>query len=114
MMRTKIMKGTSAVLTADKESDSQWWKIMAARPTRTAVAEECHTRRRLHVTSACHRHPLRRAGLLLCRRRPHRGYKTFDGLAFPTRRRVYRRNRDGTPDRILAAITIDIDDITTA
>jgi hypothetical protein len=43
----------------------------------------------------------------------HRGYKTFDGLAFPTRRRVYRRNRDGTPDRILAAITLDIDDITT-
>jgi hypothetical protein len=38
---------------------------------------------------------------------------TFDGLAFPTRRRVYRRNRDGTPDRILAAITLDIDDITT-
>jgi hypothetical protein len=36
------------------------------------------------------------------------------GLAFPTRRRVYRRNRDGTPDRILAAITLDIDDITTA
>jgi len=45
---------------------------------------------------------------------PHRGYKTFDGLAFPTRRRVYRRNRDGTSDRILAAITLDIDDITTA
>ena len=42
------------------------------------------------------------------------GYKTFEGLAFPTRRRVYRRNRDGTPDRILAAITLDIDDITTA
>ena len=42
------------------------------------------------------------------------GYKTCDGLAFPTRRRVYRRNRDGTPDRILAAITLDIDDITTA
>jgi hypothetical protein len=31
-----------------------------------------------------------------------------------SRRRVYRRNRDGTPDRILAAITLDIDDITTA
>jgi hypothetical protein len=27
------------------------------------------------------------------------GYKTFDGLAFPTRRRVYRRNRDSTADR---------------
>jgi hypothetical protein len=36
-----------------------------------------------------------------------------EGLAFPTRRRVYRRKRDGTPDRILAAITPDIDDITT-
>jgi hypothetical protein len=108
------MKGTPAVLTADKESDSAMGKIMAARPTTTAVAEEGHTRRRLHVTSPCHRHPLRRAGLLLWRRRPHRGYKTFDGLAFPTRRRVYRRNRDGTPDRILAAITLDIDDITTA
>jgi hypothetical protein len=44
----------------------------------------------------------------------NRGYKSFDGLAFPTRRPVYRRNRDGTPDRILAAITLDIDDITTA
>jgi hypothetical protein len=31
-----------------------------------------------------------------------------------TRRRVYRRNGDGTPYRILAAITLDIDDITTA
>src|SRR5260370_377131 len=30
------------------------------------------------------------------------------------RHRVHRRNRDGTPDRILAAITLDIDDITTA
>jgi hypothetical protein len=45
---------------------------------------------------------------------PHRGYKTFDGLAFPRRRRVYRRNRDSTADRILAAITLDIDDITIA
>lgn len=88
---------------------------MAARPTTTAVAEEGHTRRRLHVTSPpCHRHPLRRAGLLLWRRRPHRGYKTFDGLAFPMRRRVHRRYGDGTPDRILSAITLDIDDITTA
>jgi len=31
-----------------------------------------------------------------------------------TSRRVYRRNRDGAPDCILAAITLDIDDITTA
>jgi hypothetical protein len=42
------------------------------------------------------------------------GYKTFDGLAFPTRRRVYRRNPDGTPDRSVTAITLDIHDITTA
>jgi hypothetical protein len=41
------------------------------------------------------------------------GYKTFDGLAFPTRRRVYRRNPDGTPDRSVTAITLDIHDITT-
>lgn len=42
------------------------------------------------------------------------GYKTFDGLAFPTRRRVYRRNPDGTPDRSPAVITLDIGDITIA
>jgi hypothetical protein len=42
------------------------------------------------------------------------GYKTFDGLAFPTRRRVYRRNPDSTPDRSLTAITLDIHDITAA
>jgi hypothetical protein len=42
------------------------------------------------------------------------GYKTFDELAFPTRRQVYRRNPDGTPDRSLTAITLDIDDITAA
>jgi hypothetical protein len=41
------------------------------------------------------------------------GYKTLDGLAFPTRRRVYRRNPRGTPDRSLTAITLDIHDITT-
>jgi len=29
-------------------------------------------------------------------------------------RRVHRRYGDGTPDRILSAITLDIDDITTA
>jgi hypothetical protein len=40
------------------------------------------------------------------------GYKTFDGLAFPTRRRVYRRNPGSTPDRSQAAITLDIHDIT--
>jgi hypothetical protein len=42
------------------------------------------------------------------------GYKAFDGLAFPTRRRVYRRSGDGTPDRAVAAITVAIHDITTA
>jgi hypothetical protein len=42
------------------------------------------------------------------------GYKTFDGLAFPTRRRVYRRNRDSTPDRSVTPITLDIHDITAA
>jgi hypothetical protein len=31
-----------------------------------------------------------------------------------SRRRVYRRNCDGTAARIVAAITLDIDDITTA
>ena len=42
------------------------------------------------------------------------GYKTFDGLSFPTHREVYRRNPDGTPDRSLTAITLDIHDITAA
>ena len=42
------------------------------------------------------------------------GDKTFDGLAFPTRRRVYRRNPDATPDRSVTAITLDIHDITAA
>jgi hypothetical protein len=42
------------------------------------------------------------------------GYKTFDGIAFPTRRQVYRRNLDSTPDRSLTAITLDIHDITAA
>jgi hypothetical protein len=40
-------------------------------------------------------------------------YKTFDGLAFPTRRRVYRRNPDSTPNRSLTAITLDIHNTTT-
>lgn len=38
-------------------------------------------------------------------------HKTFDGLIFPTRRLVYLRKADGTPDRSLLAITIDIEDI---
>ena len=40
--------------------------------------------------------------------------KTFGGLVFPTRRLVYLRNPDGTPDRSLTAITIDIHDIAIA
>jgi hypothetical protein len=86
----------------------------ASRPTTTAVTEEGRTRRRLHVTSPLPSSPTAPSRSSAWRRRPHRGYKTFDGLAFPACRRVYRRNRDGTPDRILAAITLDIDDITTA
>jgi hypothetical protein len=43
-------------------------------------------------------------------------YRTFDGLVFPTRRRIYPRNPDGTPNRQLpgpdgSAISIDIHDI---
>jgi hypothetical protein len=38
--------------------------------------------------------------------------QTFGGLVFPTRRLVYRRYPDGTADRSVAAITIDIHDIT--
>ena len=38
--------------------------------------------------------------------------KTFGGLVFPTRRRVYRRRPDGTADRSRAVITLDIADIT--
>jgi len=38
------------------------------------------------------------------------GYRTFDGLAF----RTYRRNPDGTPDRSVTAITLDIHGITAA
>jgi hypothetical protein len=38
--------------------------------------------------------------------------KTVDGLVFPTRRRVFRRNPDGTSNLNMPSITIDIDDIT--
>jgi len=38
--------------------------------------------------------------------------QTFGGLVFPTRRLVYRRYPDGTADRSVASITIDIHDIT--
>ncbi len=37
--------------------------------------------------------------------------KTFGGLVFPTRRRVYSRNPDGAADFNLAIITIDVYDI---
>jgi hypothetical protein len=37
--------------------------------------------------------------------------KTFGGLVFPTRRRAYGRNDDGTVDKSLTAITIDFDEI---
>jgi hypothetical protein len=38
-------------------------------------------------------------------------HKTFDGIVIPTRRRVYRRNPDGTADKSVAVITLDIDNI---
>lgn len=37
--------------------------------------------------------------------------KTFGGFGFPTRRRIYSRNPDGTADFSVATITIDIHDI---
>jgi hypothetical protein len=70
---------------------------MAARPTTTAVAEDGHT--------AAAARDLPPAIVTHCAEQVscsggdgHTGdYPTFDRLAFPTRRRVYRRNRDGTP-----------------
>jgi hypothetical protein len=38
-------------------------------------------------------------------------HQTFDGLVFPTRRRVVRRLPDGTTDRSRVAISIDVHDI---
>ncbi|MEU3183324.1 hypothetical protein ABZ707_03795 [Streptomyces sp. NPDC006923] len=35
--------------------------------------------------------------------------KTFDGLVFPTWRRVFRRDQDGTSNLTMPSITIDID-----
>jgi hypothetical protein len=37
--------------------------------------------------------------------------KTFDGLVFPSQRRVHRRTADGTADQSQTSITLDIDDI---
>jgi hypothetical protein len=39
------------------------------------------------------------------------GYRTFDGIRFPTRRRAYRRNPDGTPLTAAVPVAIDISDI---
>jgi hypothetical protein len=36
------------------------------------------------------------------------GYEHFDGFAFPTRRRIYGRNSDGTVDQTQAEIILDI------
>jgi hypothetical protein len=36
----------------------------------------------------------------------------FDGVVFPTRRRVHRRSPDGIADLSVASIAIDIHDIT--
>jgi hypothetical protein len=37
--------------------------------------------------------------------------KRFDGLVFPTHRRVHLRDGDGIADQSFAAITLDIDTI---
>jgi hypothetical protein len=39
------------------------------------------------------------------------GYRTFDGIKFPTKRRVYRRNPDGTALTSAVTVAIDISDI---
>jgi hypothetical protein len=41
-------------------------------------------------------------------------HRTFDGIVFPTRRRIYRRNADRTADKSQASITIDLDSVTLA
>jgi hypothetical protein len=38
-------------------------------------------------------------------------YRTFDGIAVPTRRRVFARRADGSPVHDLAAVAIDIGDV---
>jgi hypothetical protein len=38
--------------------------------------------------------------------------KRFDGFVFPTRRRVHRHDADGVADQSVAAITIDMDEVT--
>ena len=39
------------------------------------------------------------------------GYRTFDGIKFPTTRRAYRRNADGTAMTAAVAVAIDISEI---
>jgi hypothetical protein len=39
------------------------------------------------------------------------GYRTFDGIRFPTTRRAYRRNPDGSALTAAVAVAIDISDI---
>jgi hypothetical protein len=38
-------------------------------------------------------------------------HKTFDKFVFPTRRRIYRREDDGTADQRLAIITVDVSSV---
>lgn len=38
-------------------------------------------------------------------------HRTFDGIVFPTRRMVHRRNPDGTADKDFAPITLQIDHV---
>jgi hypothetical protein len=92
----------------------QWGKIMAATPTTTAVAELAHTRRRLHVTFPPPSSPTGASGSSALAATAAPGLQDLRRPGVSSHRRVYRRNRDGTPDRILAAITLDIDNITTA
>lgn len=37
-------------------------------------------------------------------------HRIFDGIVFPTKRRVYLRGEDGTPQKGLAVIAVDLDD----
>jgi hypothetical protein len=38
--------------------------------------------------------------------------KTFDGLVFPTRRRIHRRDVNGIADQSVVAITLDVTQVT--
>ena len=39
------------------------------------------------------------------------GHRTFDGIVIPTRRRVFRRNQDGTSNLNVPSIVIDVKDV---